>query len=309
MVTPPRQRWRERTGAVEGTSQLSTSTSIAEFAARALSADSLEEVLDDSVRVAAHVLQVPLASMFTLANDDTELFWAAGVGWSPGLVRQVSVSALEGSLCSLALADHSMAHSVNLQLERRFAANEVLDAHGAVSGLAMPLVLRGVPYGTLTVFDKQPRDFSTAESTALSLLGSIVAAAVARAESDAALLKQAMIDPLTGLANRALFHDRASMALLRAAPRRLVAVILADVDAFKLVNDSHGHAVGDELLAALAPRLLAALPPEATVARLGGDEFVVCLDDLRDVEQAFAVGTHVAAALSVNGSCSMPAVR
>jgi len=90
------------------------------------------------------------------------------------------------------------------------------------------------------------------------------------------LFYQAMHDPLTGLPNRALFSDRLQQAIERADRYgESAAVVLLDLDRFKLFNDTHGHATGDELLRAVARRVQDVLPTADTVARLGGDEFAV----------------------------------
>lgn len=88
-------------------------------------------------------------------------------------------------------------------------------------------------------------------------------------------------DALTGLANRSLLSDRLEQAIARAnRTKSMVAVLLLDLDRFKLVNDGLGHNVGDTLLAIVAQRLVACVRTTDTVARLGGDEFVVVMTDL-----------------------------
>ena len=98
-----------------------------------------------------------------------------------------------------------------------------------------------------------------------------------------ALLKvvadQAMRDPLTGLANRALFNDRITHAMqLRQRDRQAAAVLSLDLDDFKLVNDNLGHPAGDVLLKLVAERIRSCVRPGDTVARLGGDEFAILME-------------------------------
>jgi diguanylate cyclase (GGDEF)-like protein/PAS domain S-box-containing protein len=112
------------------------------------------------------------------------------------------------------------------------------------------------------------------------------------------LTHQAFHDPLTGLPNRALLLDRLGHALAGAErPDAPIAVILLDLDNFKLVNDSLGHDAGDEILRALAPRLVHAAGAGDTVARMGGDEFGLVLETLHDEREAVAVAERIAAAL------------
>jgi diguanylate cyclase (GGDEF)-like protein len=114
------------------------------------------------------------------------------------------------------------------------------------------------------------------------------------------LSHQALHDPLTGLANRRLFSDRVEHALNRS--RRtgdLSAVLFIDLDDFKTVNDSLGHAAGDRLLAAVSARLSGCVRPGDTVARLGGDEFGILLEEMEGTEHAAHVARRILESLDV----------
>ena len=136
---------------------------------------------------------------------------------------------------------------------------------------------------------------------------------------EAQLHRQAFHDQLTGLANRALFINRAEHALdLHRRDLRPVAVLFCDLDDFKTVNDSMGHGAGDELLIRVADRLRGALRPGDTLARLGGDEFAVLLEDGADpatvgarlvqaLDEPFTVAdTHLTVGVSVGLTELMP---
>jgi diguanylate cyclase (GGDEF)-like protein/PAS domain S-box-containing protein len=120
-----------------------------------------------------------------------------------------------------------------------------------------------------------------------------------RKQLEAELVRLAFHDPLTGLANRALLNDRIGNAMARSERATgLVAMLLIDLDDFKLVNDAHGHEVGDDLLVAVARRLRETLRPGTTIARLGGDEFAILVEGLGDQAEAWAIAQRVVAALS-----------
>ena len=115
-----------------------------------------------------------------------------------------------------------------------------------------------------------------------------------RHSAEEALLHQTLHDGLTGLPNRALLLDRLAHALDRALRRESgVAVLFLDVDHFKAVNDSIGHAGGDALLREVAARLRATVRPEDTVARLGGDEFVICCEEVTDPDAAVLMADRI----------------
>ena len=121
-----------------------------------------------------------------------------------------------------------------------------------------------------------------------------------RKQTEARLLHEAMHDALTGLPNRSLFVDRLDLALrrFRRDAGRLFAVLFFDLDRFKHINDSLGHAVGDELLAQIAGRLNSCLRPGDTLARLGGDEFGIVLNDIDGPTDAIYVVERLQEALA-----------
>lgn len=125
------------------------------------------------------------------------------------------------------------------------------------------------------------------EGTPLRLAGSQTEI-TRRKAAEAQLLHDALHDSLTGLPNRASFMDRLAhvMGHAQRRPDQSFAVLFVDLDRFKIVNDSLGHAIGDELLVAIARRLETCLRQGDTVARLGGDEFALVLDDVLGVSHA-----------------------
>jgi diguanylate cyclase (GGDEF)-like protein len=120
-----------------------------------------------------------------------------------------------------------------------------------------------------------------------------------RTSSHKAMRHKARFDALTGLANRQLLMDRLRMALARSKRfQRQLAVMYVDLDHFKPINDTWGHAAGDAILREASLRMKDAVREIDTVARLGGDEFVIVIEDLKDHRDAGVIAKHVLTALS-----------
>jgi diguanylate cyclase (GGDEF)-like protein len=150
----------------------------------------------------------------------------------------------------------------------------VLTASGEAVAMAMTVVARVGPGG---------------EVDGLVTLGREIAT-----PSEAALASNLIYDEVTDLPGRSIFDDRLGIALRHAVrDGRTVAVILADVDAMKDINDSFGHAVGDDVLRETARRLSRGMRSGDTVARLGGDEFVVLVDGLDEADTVWQVAERL----------------
>jgi diguanylate cyclase (GGDEF)-like protein len=180
-----------------------------------------------------------------------------------------------------------------------------------VDGMVATLENERGPVGMLRVLHRldSVSAFSDDEMRLLQTLADHVAAALANGQLEHSLgelrarerelRQQALHDPLTGLANRALFADRVREALAGAAQANATtAVVFLDLDDFKAVNDSFGHQVGDEVLRTTAARVRECLRPSDTAARLGGDEFAVLLPDVPDASLAMAVAQRIREAVA-----------
>ncbi|RDB42751.1 EAL domain-containing protein [Halomonas sp. DQ26W] len=118
-------------------------------------------------------------------------------------------------------------------------------------------------------------------------------------ENEEQIRKLAYYDPLTALPNRRLLEDRLQLAIRHAHRNQTrLAVVFVDLDHFKQINDTLGHAVGDELLVMVADRLQSRLREDDTLARLGGDEFLILLPDLEEVEEVTRVARRLVEAVS-----------
>jgi diguanylate cyclase (GGDEF)-like protein/PAS domain S-box-containing protein len=166
--------------------------------------------------------------------------------------------------------------------------------------LGVQLIAQGASLGAIFLRHLARRHYSSDDKAWLRFVSAQVALAVERQILHADLLRAARYDDLTGLPNRRLFQERLKSALARS--RRLqtrIGLLFADIDHFKQVNDTFGHAVGDLLLQEIAKRLTRCARESDTVARLGGDEFVLLVEDLQSVAAAERIAEKIRAIASV----------
>ena len=198
---------------------------------------------------------------------------------------------------SATVMEHRDDGSTLVRAREGAATEDATDSHHT----STTIVIRGATaaFGALEIDPGQARTLTPEELDFLDAITNVLADAVARRAAEQELRHQALHDPLTGLPNRLLFVDTVSHALARAARRRhLTAVFFLDVDGFKLVNDSLGHAVGDEVLQELAQRLAASLRASDAIARFGGDEFVILCEDARDPRTAVQIAEGIVATIA-----------
>ncbi|MEA2232478.1 MAG: hypothetical protein QOD83_2294 [Solirubrobacteraceae bacterium] len=172
---------------------------------------------------------------------------------------------------------------------------DLIDGNGAAVPVQVgssPLVVDGehltcLTFTDLTALKAQDREIARLSQAQSERMADLQDAQIA-------LTRQATHDALTGLPNRALLVDRIDQSLAHAKRSgRCTAVLFVDLDRFKQVNDTQGHAAGDSVLRQVADKLVAVLRPMDTVARIGGDEFVVLAPDVESQLQAVDIGARL----------------
>ena len=171
---------------------------------------------------------------------------------------------------------------------------------GQRSMVILPLVVRGESVGTVELTSDRSNAFTPHRVELAAMLSREAATALENARLYDQIHDQAFRDPLTGLANRTLFHDRVKHVLdrLRGRSKQRAAVLFLDIDHFKLLNDKFGHSRGDDVLRVVADRVRWSIRPGDTAARLGGDEFAILLEDVDAYPAARLVATRLLDALT-----------
>ena len=176
------------------------------------------------------------------------------------------------------------------------ALRGILRAIGSADVVAVPLLAGATFLGVATAgweTGQAPTSLTGDVLDRLRGVGDQASTALQKARLLETVRHQATHDALTGLPNRVLFLDRLKAALARAGSGAHLGVLFCDLDRFKEVNDSLGHAAGDELLRQVAARVLGAVRPGDTVGRLSGDEFAIILPGLADAADAHGLAQRV----------------
>jgi diguanylate cyclase (GGDEF)-like protein len=175
---------------------------------------------------------------------------------------------------------------------RGFGGHEALRQAGAECVVVLPLRMAGTSVGVLVLADRAARPLAPETIALLELLAVQAAGGLRMAAAVLELRDRAARDPLTGLGHHATFHATLPVARSGLGPGRSCALLIADIDGFKQVNDSRGHAAGDDVLRAVAGLLRSAAPAGGRAFRIGGDEFAMILD-CGDADEAAMIGSEL----------------
>jgi diguanylate cyclase (GGDEF)-like protein len=273
---------------------------IAAFGQQALASACLDELWDQAATFVSDGLDVAFCKALQLAPDNRSFILKAGVGWEEGWIgRQISAT-YENTQNRFVLASHRPVIISDFHSETRFKPSTILKKHEIRSAASVLISGMGGSYGILGAYSRDERRFTTSCFNFLQSLANILATAIDRKTTEERLTYLAQFDPLTELPNRTLFLDRLRQSMEYAQRNgSRIAVVFADLDRFKIVNDTMGHGTGDKLLVQVAHRLRQCVRSCDTVARLGGDEFALILSDLGEAEDATVVAEKVIIALSL----------
>jgi diguanylate cyclase (GGDEF)-like protein len=255
----------------------------------------IQAILNHLVKRIVEVLPVTSAGVTLISGGNAPHYIAAS---DENALRYEQLQTRIGQGPCLASFESGIAVSVaDLGADDRFPrfANAAIDA-GLRAAFAFPLRHSTGRLGALDLYRTKSGPLGAQDMAAAQTLADVAAAYLVNAQgredaqaTSEAYQHSALHDPLTGLPNRSLFLQRLDHAALRARRSHTHAAILfADLDRFKAVNDTYGHGVGDELLIAVAERLQGLVRPGDTLARFSGDEFVFLCEDMdstNDVEQ------------------------
>lgn len=273
---------------------------IAAFGQKALASAFVDELWHEAAVIAAEGLDVTFSKALLLAPDMRSLNLKAGVGWQEGWLGRCISSTNENTQNRFVLASHQAVVVDDFCTEIRFKPSKILKSHHIRSAAGVVIAGASGPYGVLGAYACAAYRFSASSTNFLRSLANILATAIDRKKTEEHLTYLAQFDPLTELPNRNLFLDRLKQAMEHAQRNQeRLAVVFADLDRFKIVNDTMGHGAGDRLLVQVAQRLQQCVRSCDTVARLSGDEFGFILSNLTHPEDATVVAEKVIGALSL----------
>lgn len=272
---------------------------LARFGQLALENPPLQELMEQASEIVQQGLSAEFDRLLEAGSDDHKLRHVAGHGWSDSWLLPPCFDASEETENRFILGARECIVIPDFEAQTRHRRSPILAAHEIRSAVEVLICGAGGFYGVIAAYSRTPGEFGAEAANFVQSISNTLAAAIERKHADDRLARMAQFDALTDLPNRVMYLDRLGQTLVEAErDKRPVGVLFVDIDRFKNVNDSFGHAVGDLLLVEIAARLQAAVRPGDTVGRLGGDEFAIALAHLAHVEDAAMVAQKIVTAVA-----------
>ncbi|HLN05621.1 MAG TPA: EAL domain-containing protein, partial [Acidimicrobiales bacterium] len=257
-------------------------------------------LVEDAVTLLAEQMEVDFVHVFEAMPDSAFVTLTASHGHGPSGPELLSTDPTSSPV-SFALVTQETVICGDLAREARFEVPDLWTRSQAMSVIEVPIPGQDSPAGVLGVGCRSPREFADEDINFVVAVANILAAAAARGRAEGAIRDQALHDPLTGLPNRLVLADHGhTIAVPKLSEMSGVerTVLVLDIDRFKEINDTLGHALGDLVLLEVARRLRELGGPVELVARLGGDEFAVVASSAREPVDADAMAARLLAALA-----------
>ena len=259
-----------------------------------------QDLVEDAVTLLAEKLQVDFVHVFEAMPDAAFVTLTASYGHKPSGPELLSTDPTSSPV-SFALVTQQTVVCDDLAREARFEIPDLWTRSEAMSVIEVPIQGQDSPAGVLGVGCRSPRKFAEEDVNFVKAVANVLAAAAARSRAEGAIRDQALHDPLTGLPNRLVLAEHGHTV---AAPKQSEmsgvkrTVLVLDIDRFKEINDTLGHALGDLVLLEVAHRLRGLGDPVELVARLGADEFAIVASSVAEHPDADAMAARVLAALA-----------
>lgn len=280
----------------------------------------LGEVLDRLMRLVESQLDGIFGSVLLLDEDGQHLRHGAAPSLAESYIKAIDgvrIGPKVGS-CGTAVYRREPVIVADIMSDPLWEDyRELVAVYGYRSCWSTPILShQGTVLGVFAMYSMSVREPTVIETHLIDVTTRIAGIAIERKRAEDQIRFLAHHDALTGLPNRSLLKDRLTQAILQTRRHNpWVSVVFIDLDNFKTINDSLGHTVGDELLKAVASRMVGCVKPTDTVVRLGGDEFVILLVDQMASAEAVSttldeISTAVSAPYSIEGralyvTCSM----
>jgi len=263
----------------------------------------VDEGLARISRLVAHLLRVPV-SLVSLV-DDRRQFFAAATGFDVEPWASRRGTPLSHSFCKHVVCSGEALVVPDAREDPVMAGNSAIEDLGVVAYLGVPVRSpEGLTLGSLCAIDGSPRTWTDDDRLALTDLAALVEEVIGHREAAreasrlaAELREESRTDLLTGLANRRRWEELAPLELARALRHgHPLSVVYLDLDDFKALNDTKGHAAGDAVLQSVARRWRQLVRAPDLLARVGGDEFAVLLGGPDEAEARAAANRLIEAA-------------